>query len=82
MSSIPHYYLEISSVGVGREEGRFKGSHLTPERQEVPAERLSLYPRLVGAKAQQENQANQRGIGALRQSRGLGINGLFNFRIS
>lgn len=67
---------------MGREDERFKGFHLTPERQEVPAEKLSLYPSLIGAKAQQENQANQRGIGALHQRRGLGINGLFNFRIS
>lgn len=81
MTSIPcYYYLEISPIGAG---GALT-VQLTPEMQEVPAKRLSmsLYPSLVGTKAQQENRANQRGFRSIHKGRGLGINGLFNFRIS
>ena len=52
---------------------RLKGLHLTPERQEVPAERLSFYPSLVGTKAQQENQANPRGIRAGNKTGAMGL---------
>lgn len=72
--------FQTSRLAQQVEEGKsgeaFKGLYLTPERQEVPAKRLSLHPSLVGNKAQQENQANQRGIRVIHKKRAFGINGL------
>lgn len=73
MTSIPDHYLEISSVLVGQGGGRSKGFYLTPERQEVPTKRLSLYPSLVGAKAQQESQTNQRELEPFAKGGALGL---------